>query len=95
MIRSERRADPVIVDVGDGERSLRHYREAGTGAEAFGDGLRNVGAGSEVNRAKHVVRQTGMHEDFDAALDEGLDLGLPLLRTVKARGDKFQENVSR
>ena len=36
-----------------------------------------------------------MDEDFSAALDESLDLGLPLLRTVKARGDEFQENISR
>ena len=36
-----------------------------------------------------------MDEDFGTALDEGLDLGLPLLGTAKSRGDEFQENVSR
>src|SRR4029434_2024627 len=36
-----------------------------------------------------------MDEDFGTALDEGLNLGLPLLGTAKARGDKFQEDVGR
>jgi hypothetical protein len=36
-----------------------------------------------------------MHQNFGTALDEGLDLGLPLLRTAKARSDKFHENVRR
>ena len=53
------------------------------------------GTWGEVNAAEHIVRQTGMDEDFGAALDKGLDLGLPLLGTAKARGDEFQENVSR
>src|SRR5262245_7423447 len=85
----------VTVEVGNGERALGHDREADAGAEAFGDRFRDVRTGSQVNAPKHVVRQTRMDEDFGAALDESLDLGLPLLRTAKPRGNKFQKNVSR
>ena len=85
----------MTVEVGNGERALGHDREADAGAEAFGDRFRDVRTGSQVNAPKHVVRQTRMDEDFGAALDESLDLGLPLLRTAKPRGNKFQKNVSR
>ena len=83
----------LTVEVGNGEWSLRHDREATARPEPIGDRFRDVGTGGEVNAAEHIVRQTGMDENFGAALDKRLDLGLPLLGTAKARGDEFQENI--
>ena len=85
----------LTVKVGNGEWSLRHDREATARPEPIGDRFRDIRTGRQVNAPEHIVRQTGMDENFGVALDKGLDLGLPLLGTAKARGDQFQENVSR
>ena len=83
----------LTVEVGNGEWSLRHDREATSRPEPIADRFRDVGTWGQVNASEHIVRQTGMDEDFGAALDEGLDLGLPLLWTAKARSDKLQQNI--
>lgn len=69
------------MDVGDGEGALGEGGDAGVGAElleALVDGLGDVGAGFEVDFLEGLGIEGAVDLDFGAALDEGLDLGLPL-----------------
>ena len=68
---------------------MRKNGDAGAGAEFgkfFADGGGDVFAGFEVGFFEDVVGKGTVNEDFGAALDEGLDLGLPLFGADMAGG---------
>ena len=71
----------------DGERALGQDGNAcarALGGEQAADGRADVMAGRQVSSAHHGVRQRTVKQDAGLALDQQLDLSLPLFRALKA-----------
>ena len=73
--------------VGNGQRALRQDGHAGArpqGFQAAGHGRADVVAGRQEGPARDLVGQRTVNKNFGLALDEGLDLRLPLFGADKA-----------
>ncbi len=94
--RSLRRGErQCLGQVRDREGTLRENRNAGARpslSEFFADGRANISAGFEMCFAEDIIGKRTVNENLGAALDEGLDLGLPLLGTDMVGGGEHGED---
>src|SRR6267154_3357288 len=82
-------------EIGNRQRALRQDGYAGVGTElheVFAHGFADVATGYEMRGAANFVRQRTMNQHACLALDERLNLRLPLLRSDKTRRGKQCEN---